>query len=218
MIVGFIADGNRRWAKARDLFAKDGHQAGFRAITDEILPACFDHPKCKGLAVYAFSTENWKRSPLEIRDLFHLYETMVQEWRGNFLEKHIALKWAGRRNRVPSSLKKKVEALEAETAAFTKNFTVYLCLDYGGKDEIARILSEQQKTKLSEKSLERVLEVPSLDLIIRSGGEQRLSNFCLWQAAYAEFFFEEAFLPDFTKKKMEEIFERFFERERRSGK
>ena len=218
MLIGFIADGNRRWAKAKGLSAKEGHSAGFRAISDEVLPACFDHPNCKGLAIYDFSTENWKRSPFEVRNLFALYEEMVEEWRKKFTEKCITLKWAGRRDQIPSSLRKKIEAVESETAVFEKNFTVYLCLDYGAKDEIVRILKKQEKTTLSEKSFETMLEVPPLDLIVRSGGEQRLSNFCLWQAAYAEFFFEETFLPDFTREKMEEIFERFEERERRRGK
>jgi undecaprenyl diphosphate synthase len=218
MIVGFIADGNRRWAKANGFSAKEGHKAGFRAISDEILPACFDHPQCKGLAVYAFSTENWSRSPIEVQNLFALYEEMVEEWREKFREKKIALKWAGKRTRIPSSLKKKIEQLESETKEFAKSFTVYLCLDYGAKDELVRSIKKIQDKTISEKNLETMLEVPPLDLIIRSGGEKRLSNFCLWQSAYAELFFEDDFLPDFTRAKMENIFERFFERERRRGK
>ncbi len=220
--IGFIADGNRRWAKQRGLSPAKGHEAGFRAVSDHVLPFCYDRDDINALAVYAFSTENWKRSPLELKSLFRLYHEMIDGWRDEFMKKRIRLVWAGRRTKIMRSLRTKIEELETVSSK-NRKFTVYLCLDYGSHDEIFQSIEHIEKTafqntKKMEKSFLENLKVPSLDIIIRSGGEMRLSNFCLWQAAYAEFFFEPEYLPDFTKKKMESILNRFYNRDRRTGK
>ncbi len=211
MNIGFIADGNRRWAREKKLPDYMGHDAGFCVLNEIVLTACLQKPECKSLTVYAFSTENWKRSLSEVAHLFQLYQKMIEIWKNRCVIDRIALKWAGRRERIPSILRKKIESLEKKSAQYSDHFTVYICLDYGSHDEILRAV------QLKGENFEEALEVPMLDMIIRSGGEQRLSNFCLYQAEYAEFFFEKEYLPDFTVEKMEDIFKAFSERERRRG-
>lgn len=210
MIVGVIADGNRRWAKSEKLTAQQGHQKGFDALTHEVLPACYDEKTCTGLVIYAFSTENWKRDPFEIHNLMNLYAAMCDTWEETCLEKKIAVRWCGRRDRVPRFLKTKIEILESKTQHFN-TFSLYLCLDYGGQDEIERAVK-----KKGENFLE-ALEVPEIDLVIRTGGEQRISNFCIWQVAYSEFFFPDYFLPEIKEKDVKDIFSQFLKKDRRKG-
>ncbi|MEI7510843.1 MAG: polyprenyl diphosphate synthase [Candidatus Peregrinibacteria bacterium] len=211
MNIGFIADGNRRWARKNGFPDFLGHEKGFAVLNEIVLTECLHYAECTSLAVYAFSTENWKRSPTEIAHLFRLYQTMIETWKERCVRDRIALKWAGRRDRVPGILKRKIEVVEKESAQYSDHFVVYICLDYGSHDEMARAVQEEGQ------NFEKALEVPMLDMIIRSGGEQRLSNFCLYQAEYAELFFEEEYLPEFTVEKMEDLFARFAERERRRG-
>jgi undecaprenyl diphosphate synthase len=161
--------------------------------------------------VYGFSTENWKRSPAEVADLMKLYIQMAEEWPKEIREKRIKFTRAGRTDRLPKNLVAKLNALETETQDH-KDFHLVLCLDYGSQDEIKRAVAAGGDEFVNH------LEVPSLDLILRSGGEQRLSNFCLWQAAYAEFNFHVKKLPELTAKDIEIVLADFSERQRRKGK
>jgi len=210
MNFGIIADGNRRWAKKHGLGTKEGHKRGFGAVKDELFPVLYDNPEFNAMTVYAFSTENWKRSPVEVKYLMDLYADMLDSWLPDLMKKKVRLGHCGRKTRIPAFLKKSI--LEAEkVTAKNRKFIIYLCLDYGGRDEILRAVKKKG-------SIEKNLEVPDLDLIVRTGGEQRLSNFCIWQAAYAEFFFEKKFLPELKKADVKRILKGFVERDRRKGK
>ena len=219
MNLGIIADGNRRWAKSKNLSVDKGHQKGFEVITNEVLTACIKNETCTALTVYGFSTENWKRSPLEIANLMKIYLEMCNAWEDLFKNTPVKLVWCGRRDRLNSILKNKLEAIEKQTA-HVKSFTLYLCLDYGGHDEIQRAIEKAMRAgeeNISE-NFTKYLEVPPLDIIVRTGGEQRLSNFCVWQSAYAELFFVDKFLPELLESDVEKILLDFKNRDRRKGK
>jgi len=208
MNFGIIADGNRRWAQKNGLSTEEGHRKGFSVVTDYIYPVLVDSKEFSAMTVYAFSTENWKRSVSEVRYLMKLYAEMIDKWIPDLMKRKTRVIHAGRKNRIPSFLRKKIEEAE-EISKKNKDFTIYLCLDYGGRDEILRAAKKG--------NLEKNLEVPDLDLVFRPGGEMRLSNFCIWQAAYAEFFFTDKFLPEITKADVKKTLKEFLERERRKG-
>ncbi len=210
MNFGIIADGNRRWARREGIQSKKGHEKGFLAIKNEILPVLYENKEINAMTVYAFSTENWKRSVLEVKYLMELCNKMLEIWLPELLEKEIKIIHCGRKDRIPGFLKNKINEAEEKSKDNTK-FTIYLCLDYGGRDEILRAAEK-------EGSLENNLEVADLDIILRTGGDHRLSNFCIWQAAYAEFFFLDKFLPEIKKNDIEELLEDFKNRDRRKGK
>ena len=220
MNIGIIADGNRRWAKRENLPTNEGHQKGFDVITHEVLEACLGNDECTALTVYGFSTENWKRDPLEVANLMKIYSEMCDTWEKLFQKNPVRLQWCGRRDRLNFLLRNKLEKIEEQTVHVT-GFTLYLCLDYGGQDEIIRAIEKMNKigdAEISPENFQKFLEVPPLDIMIRTGGEQRLSNFCLWQSAYAEFFFLEKFLPELKKNDVEKILENYVQRDRRKGK
>lgn len=209
---GLIADGNRRWAKKNNLQVKDGHFQGFKSVKDVIFEYLYNkNDKFDTLVVYTFSTENWNRSPLEIKSLMDLFEEVCDTWGKELIEKQTRFIQAGRKDRIPKSLTKKIIDLEEKTKVF-KKFTVILCLDYGSHDEIKRAV------KKGGENFEKYLEVPNLDLIVRTSGEKRLSNFCLWQAAYSEFIFYNKFLPDMTNDDMDIIVAEYNNRNVRKGK
>lgn len=217
MNFGIIADGNRRWAKENNLEVKEGHYQGFLALKDQIMPPLLAHPDITAMTVYAFSTENWKRSPLEVKNLMTLFENMLEEWMADLQKKEIRLIHAGRKNRIPSKLREKIQWAEEKTKKLNK-FTIYLCIDYGGHNEIIRNREKHKDRTISEKEFEKTLDIPPLDIILRTGGEHRLSNFCLWQAAYAELFFIDTKLPAITQKDIKIILDEFKKRQRRKGK
>ncbi len=208
MNFGLIADGNRRWARREGLKPEEGHKKGFWAIKDHLYPFLRDHKDFNAFTVYAFSTENWKRSPFEVRYLMKLYGDMLDEWLPKLMEEGVKLVHCGRKDRIPKFLREKVENAE-EVSAKNKKFTIYLCLDYGGRDEIIRAAEKGD--------IEKNLEVAELDIVLRTGGEQRLSNFCIWQAAYAEFFFIPECLPELTVEHVEKVVGEFMSRNRRKG-
>ena len=209
MNFGLIADGNRRWARGQGLSPKDGHRKGFTTVTDVIYPLLLKNTHFNSMTVYAFSTENWKRSVTEVNYLMKLYKEMLDSWLPDLLKKNVRIVHAGRKDRIPKFLRKKIEEVEAVSRDHDA-FTVYLCLDYGGRDEIERAA---KKGNITEN-----LEVPELDLVMRTGGENRLSNFCVWQAAYAEFFFVKKCLPEIKKADVEKIIANFLERNITKGK
>ena len=210
LAFGLIADGNRRWAKGQNLPTGRGHEAGFEVIRTVLLPALYDHPDWDRLAIYAFSTENWGRSPSEVKDLMKLFQRL-DKWGEELHQKKIRLVHAGRKDRLPKALLKTINYWEEATAE-NQAFTVVVCLDYGSQDEITRAVEAGGSNFTAH------LEVPPLDLILRTGGEQRLSNFCLWQAAYAEFCFTNTFLPDLNAAEVTQVLEDFAARDKRKGK
>lgn len=223
--VGVIMDGNGRWAKKRGLPRKFGHREGaktFRTITK--------HAKTLGIkyiTFYAFSTENWKRPKDEVDAIMDLFEKYLDEVK-DFIEENIRIRFIGDRSMLSPSLQAKM----LDTEEISKNFdsmTLLLAINYGGRDEIvnaARLIAEDVKagkldpSEVDEKLLRSKLytdDVPDVDLIIRPSGEQRLSNFMIWQSAYAEYYFTNILWPDFKKKDLEKAVEAYCERNRRFG-
>lgn len=216
--IGIIPDGNRRWARARAWYPWQGHEKAienFRTITDW----CQADPRIAVVTVWCFSTENWKRDPQEVSKLMTLLENYLQKERPTFQQKEIRLLHSGRKDRIPASLSALIQTIEEETKHFA-DFTLHIAIDYGGKDEILRALSKVNKPVSSEEEMRSLLdhpELPDIDLIIRTSGEQRTSNFFLWQSTYAEWVFLDKFFPDFTTDDLKEAVDGFAKRSRRFG-
>ena len=209
-------DGNGRWANVQGKSRQEGHKAGFDNLI-EILKEC----KRLGLTsatCYAFSTENWKRPQAEVEFLMKvpidLYNTRKQE----LLNSEIKVQFVGRRDRIPPATLRAIEDIEQETSMF-EPFTAYIAYDYGSKDELVRILEEAKSSNevITEAYIDQKLPVHSIDLLIRTSGEQRISNFLLWQLAYAELLFVNDYWPDFTPSRLLESIEEYNERSRRYG-
>ena len=195
--LAIIPDGNRRWAKAQGKHPWKGHEQAienFRTITEW----CRKDPRVSALTVWCFSTENWKRDPEEIAQLMTMLEKYLAKERKGFMEQKTRFLHSGRCDRIPESLAKLIANVEEETKD-QKEFTLHLAVDYGGKDEILRAMNKcihkqtskqanDQTAEVTEESLRQSLdhpELPDMDLIIRTSGEKRTSNFFLWQTAYA---------------------------------
>ncbi|OGJ78355.1 di-trans,poly-cis-decaprenylcistransferase [Candidatus Peribacteria bacterium RIFOXYC1_FULL_58_8] len=218
MHVAIIPDGNRRWARARAWHPWQGHEKAvenFRTITDW----CEADPRIGVLTVWCFSTENWKRDPKEVAKLMTIFEDYLQKERPTFQQKRTRLLHSGRKDRIPASLAALIADVEAETAHFSE-FTLHLGIDYGGKDEVLRAISKAASPVQSEEKFRALLdhpELPDIDLVIRTSGEQRTSNFFLWQSAYAEWIFLDKLFPDFTTDDLKEAVDGFAKRSRRFG-
>ncbi|OGJ59266.1 di-trans,poly-cis-decaprenylcistransferase [Candidatus Peribacteria bacterium RIFCSPHIGHO2_01_FULL_55_13] len=224
--LAIIPDGNRRWAKAQGKHPWKGHEQAienFRTITEW----CRKDPRVAALTVWCFSTENWKRDPEEISQLMTMLEKYLAKERRGFMKEKTRFLHSGRRDRIPASLAKLIASVEEETKDQSE-FTLHLAVDYGGKDEILRAmhrLSNQESATrnspaITEESLRQSLdhpELPDIDLIIRTSGEKRTSNFFLWQTAYAEWIFSEKLFPDFTEKDVEAAVTELDQRKRRYG-
>lgn len=220
--VGYIVDGNRRWAKTHGLPTYEGHLAGYGAI-NEVVQASFD-AGIEYVSAYIFSTENWKRSEQEVNKLMGLVLKLLSSDLHLFDENNIKLKILGSRERVSEKILEAIDKAEAQTANNTRG-TLAICFNYGGQLEIADALkkiiqsgatSEDITPELIAQNL-YVPEVPPLDLIVRTSGEQRMSNFMLWRAAYSEFLFLEKLWPDMTKDDVTAILEEYSRRDRRIG-
>ncbi|HLD71672.1 MAG TPA: polyprenyl diphosphate synthase [Candidatus Peribacteraceae bacterium] len=216
--LAIIPDGNRRWARAQGLFPWKGHEKAvenFRTITDWAR----ENPKIGVLTVWCFSTENWKRDTKEVNALMKMLEDFLRREQELFLKNDTRFVHSGRKDRIPTSL----AALIAETEEKTKDcisFTLHLAVDYGGKDEIVRAVRKLNPTEITEESLRAHTdhpELPDIDLIFRTSGEMRFSNFFLWQGAYAEWIFTDKYFPDVTTKDLAEAIQTFEERQRRYG-
>jgi len=220
--VAIIPDGNRRWAKEKGKNTYEGHKKGFDQLI-KIAKKARDLG-IKVFTVWAFSTENWKRSKEEVSYLMKLYEIMLDKYLSEALKDNIRIIHLGRKDRINDSLKNKIINIEEKTKKSDKS---YLCiaLDYGGRDEIERTISKikNQRSKFGKINLNKFLDTkdlpfPDPDLIIRTGGEQRLSGFMLWQSQYAELEFVKKYLPDYTDSDFENTIKEFSERQRRFGK
>ena len=214
--IAFIMDGNGRWARAQGKSRQEGHKAGFDNLV-EILKEC----KRMGLTsatCYAFSTENWKRPQAEVEFLMKVPIDLYNARKQELLKSEIKVQFVGRRDRIPPATLKAIEDIELETSKF-EPFTAYIAYDYGSKDELVRLLEEARTSNnvITEEYIDQYLPVPAIDLLIRTSGEQRLSNFLLWQLAYAELLFVEDYWPDFTPLRLLEAVEEYNERSRRYG-
>ncbi len=217
--VAIISDGNRRWAKSRMLPAAMGHKQG--VDTYEKLIEKAKEMGIKVLTGWAFSTENWKRSKEEIDDLFGLVRQFAEKFKKKCLEEEIRFVHIGRKDRLPDYLLTLIAEMEELTKNFT-GFTFVAAMDYGGHDELARATRKvvEQGLELNEENIEKNLDtagLPPVDLIIRTGGEQRLSGYLSWQSAYAELFFTPKYLPEFSTEDFEKAVLDFAGRERRFG-
>jgi len=219
--IAVIPDGNRRWAKQRRLLPWNGHDAAF-GVVRSLLEWCQRQGNIAIFTLWCFSTENWRRDTIEITHLMQLLETYLQQERPRFLRDKIRLLHSGRTDRIPTSLRQLIEDMSTETEHFT-DFIFHMALDYGGQDEISRGITravaagERVFTPEVVRGYVDQPGLPDIDLIIRTSGEQRTSNFFLWQAAYAEWFFVPTFFPDFTPSALAHVVTDFLQRECRFG-
>lgn len=219
--VGFIMDGNRRWAKAKGLSSVEGHSKGYEALVgmiDVVHKARIPHMVC-----YAFSTENWNRSEEEVSYLMNLLERGVLELSNTLgtRSQKTNLRVIGERSRLSLNMQKEILRIESENIP-EPELTVWLAISYGGRAEIVEAVNHavSQGVPVTEASFNNLLYtngMPDPDLIIRTSGEYRLSNFLLWQSAYSELFFTETLWPDFGETEFRAIVEAYGARHRRKG-
>lgn len=220
--VGYIVDGNRRWAKKHGLPGYEGHLAGYNTLKD-ILRYTVD-AGVEYVSLYAFSTENWKRGEGETGKLMKLALRLFKTDLNELIEEDIRLKVLGTAEGLSDEVQKAARKAE-EATAHCKKATVALCFNYGGQREIvdaARKLVVQGKSaeEITEKEIAKNLyapEVPEVDIVVRTSGEERLSNFMLWRVAYSEMLFIEKYWPDMTKEDVEIIIDEYQKRSRRFG-
>ena len=212
--VAIIPDGNRRWAKEKGKNTYEGHKKGFEQLIKITKKA--RSLGIKVFTVWAFSTENWKRTKEEVDYLMKLYEVMLDRYLKDALKDKVRIIHLGRKDRINYTLQNKIANIEEKTKKFDKN---YLCiaLDYGGRDEIDRAVSKGKNDFIQHLDT-KDLPFPDPDLIIRTGGEQRLSGFMLWQSQYSELVFEKKYLPDYSEEDFGNTIKEFSERQRRFGK
>ncbi|MFZ2026034.1 MAG: polyprenyl diphosphate synthase [Microgenomates group bacterium] len=216
--VALIADGNRRWAKEKNLPSFEGHRKGFENIK-KLLKKGRDLG-IRVMTFWVFSTENWKRKQEEVGYLMKLAEEVIEVQLKEAIEEETRIIHIGRKDRLPERLKAKIEKAEKQTKEFTKYYFV-IALDYGGHDEIMRAVAKMKDVhteKLDDYLDTSILPYPNPDLIIRTGGEERLSGFMTWQSAYSEYFFSPLRFPDFLPDELEKAAEEFKSRQRRFGK
>ena len=223
--VAVVMDGNGRWAKERGLPRTAGHEAGEAALFDVVEGAI--QIGVKELSAFAFSTENWRRSPEEVKFLMGFNRDVIRRRLDQMHEMGVRVRWAGRSKRLWGSVISELERAE-ELTAKNKVLTLNMCVNYGGRSEIldaALDLAEDIKKKrvnpekVSEKKFAEYLDVPTdIDLFLRSSGEERISNFLLWQVAYAELVFMDVLWPDVRRETLWKAIEIYASRNRRFGK
>lgn len=219
--VGFIMDGNRRWARERGLPTLEGHARGYERVKDmmrAVYAAGIPHMVC-----YAFSTENWNRSAEEVSYLMALMTQGLRELKNEYKDRkeRVNFRVIGERARLPEVLQKEVQHMEQQGQA-DPELTVWLAISYGGRAEIVEavnraLLRGENVTEETFAPLLWTAGMPDPDLIIRTSGEERLSNFLLWQSAYSELFFVDAYWPDFGEIEFKSILEEYGNRIRRKG-
>jgi undecaprenyl diphosphate synthase len=217
--VAIVMDGNGRWAEAHGVSVADGHRAGSRALRP-IVETAIDLG-IGSLAVYAFSTENWSRPEDEVGALMDIFGDTIDRELADLAKEGVRTRFVGRRDRAPAWLQAKLAELEAATAAESR-LQLWIAFDYGGRAEIveaARRIAASGEP-VDEESFGRFLyapEMPDPDLVIRTSGELRISNFLLWQSAYAEFAFTDTLWPDFGPEEFRAAVEDYASRRRRFG-
>ena len=224
--VAVVMDGNGRWANARGLPRTKGHEAGEAALLDVVAGAI--EVGVRHLSAYAFSTENWRRSPDEVRFLMGFNRDVIRRRRDQLHSWGVRMRWVGRRPRLWRSVIHELEVAQ-ELTRHNTGLTLHFCVNYGGRAEIAdavqRIAEQVQTGRMSPRSIdERTIArhlddqtMPDVDLFVRSSGEQRTSNFLLWQSAYAELVFLDTLWPDFDRRHLWSAIETYAARDRRYG-
>jgi undecaprenyl diphosphate synthase len=215
-------DGNGRWAAARGLSVAEGHREGARALRRTV-EAALDLG-VESLAVYAFSTENWARPDDEVESILELLGETIERELPDLAEQGVRTRFFGRRDRVPDTLREQMELLEAETADRDR-LSLWIAFDYGGRAELVeaarRLVSDGVAVEdVTEEALASRLSAPELpdpDLLIRTSGEERISNFLLWQLAYSELVFTDTLWPDFGEDDLRAALDEFARRGRRFG-
>ena len=224
--VAIVMDGNGRWANAQGLTRIEGHKAGEVALLDVVAGAI--EAGVKYLTVFAFSTENWKRSPEEVRFLMGYNVEVLRRRRDQLNAWGVRIRWAGRRPKLWGSVIRELQAAE-ELTAKNKTLTLTMCVNYGSRIEMVDAMNQLsqdvadgklQPGKITEKTITQYLNssfLPDVDLFLRSSGEQRISNFLLWQSAYAELVFDETPWPAFNRQQLWKAISAFTSRSRRFG-
>lgn len=218
--IGFIMDGNRRWAKEKGLSTLKGHQKGFENFKDVVNWSI--ESGVKNLIFYAFSTENWKRNKVEVSDLMDLIGIAFTDI--DLVHKHkLRVRFIGQKGKFSGKIQKLLEKLEEDTKDYIEGALV-IALSYGGRTEIVNavneIIKEGKDTEITEEEFESHLwtaGIPDPDIIIRTGEEMRLSNFLTWQSVYSELYFSATLWPDFDREEFNYILEEYSNRERRKG-
>ncbi|MEY4742328.1 MAG: hypothetical protein RL672_1078 [Actinomycetota bacterium] len=224
--VAIVMDGNGRWANERGLTRIEGHRAGEAALLDVVAGAL--EAGVRFLTVYAFSTENWKRSPEEVKFLMGFNREVLRRRRDQLNAWGVRIRWAGREPRLWKSVMNELREAERLTEQNTR-LTLTMCVNYGSRVEITDAVKQiaadlaagrLNPKRINEETIAHYLNsnwLPDVDLFLRSSGEQRASNFLLWQSAYAEFDFEQTLWPDFGREHLWQAIERFGARDRRFG-
>lgn len=226
--VGIIMDGNGRWAKARGLPRTAGHKEGLTAAKRTVKAAA--ELGIQYLTLYTFSTENWRRTEDEVSFLMRLIQQHLRKEYNFYRENKIRVVHSGEISALPRFVQKEIRSVMEDTGGF-EGMTLNLAINYGGRDEICRAITRyyqatrkknrgEKPLQFSEENISDNLDVPwfpEADLIIRTGGEQRISNFLLWQSAYAELFFTDTLWPDYGERDIREALAEYQSRERRFG-
>jgi undecaprenyl diphosphate synthase len=220
--LAVIMDGNSRWASSRSLPSKAGHKEGVKKARLAVEYAL--EKKINYLTLFAFSTENWLREEAEVKDLISLFFDALEEQTPELREEKVKLNFIGDISRFNKKLVKQIEKSKKLTDEYEPNLNLIIAASYGGKWDIINAVknfySDKKNKELTENSLEEYLETrrfPNPDLIIRSGGEKRLSNFYLWQSSYSELYFSEKLWPDFNTKDFDTALMDFSSRKRKFG-
>jgi undecaprenyl diphosphate synthase len=223
--VAIVMDGNGRWAKARGLPRNKGHEAGEAALFDTVEGAL--DAGVSWLTVYAFSTENWRRPVSEVRFLMNFNESLLVRRSHELHERDVRIRFIGRRDRIPPRVRRRIEESEQLTE-HCKQMTLAVALDYGGRDELVRgvaaLVEEARRGRAPRRVDEQVIashlyaqDMPDVDLLIRTSNERRVSNFLLWQIAYAELLFTPVLWPDFNRHELFAALRDYQGRQRRFG-
>jgi undecaprenyl diphosphate synthase len=221
--VAVIMDGNGRWAKKKNLPRVEGHRAGSKSVREVVETSA--RIGIKFLTLYAFSKENWKRPEREVKTLWRLLEDYLRKEDKVLVKNQFRLMIIGQREAIPASVRKELERVEKLTKDFNR-LTIILALNYGGRDEIVDAVKRVARDKdcdvetLNEEKFSHYLytnHIPDPDLLIRTSGELRISNFLLWQIAYSEIWITQVFWPDFRKKQLLQALVDYQKRERRFG-
>lgn len=218
--VGIILDGNRRWAASRGLPKLEGHRKGLETLREAVR-----FIRARGvshLAVFLFSTENWERDPEEVQYLMGMAQEVFEKEMEEIGKEGVRIRIVGQRERFSEELQRAFAEAEEKTKSHT-DFTLWCCLSYGGRAEIAEAARAAARAgvEVTEGTIGKYLwsaDMPDLDILIRTGGEQRLSGFLTWKSIYAELFFIETYWPDFNEASFDRILEEYAARERRFGR
>lgn len=220
--IAIIMDGNRRWARRRGLEIIKGHRKVSEELIEELADYCIDK-KISYLTLWAFSTQNWSRDPQEVRLVMDLFRQMLDKNIEQLHHKGIRVTTIGDLSRFDQDIRDSIQQGVKKTA-HNKNLTLIFALNYGGRDDLVRgvnsLISAGQK-KVTQKMIDQAVDtagIPDPDLVVRPGGEKRLSGFLLWQIEYAELYFSDVLMPDFNSEELATAIQEYQDRRRRFGK